>query len=178
VIFHKSDIGGIPFSLMWGGFAIFWEFGVTHQTHNAAARPDLFLTLWGIPFVVMGQYFIWGRFLHAAWGKTHTYYALTNKRVLVVRLTSSRKVVEGFLGSGISISMDERSNGFGSIEFSPDPTYDAYSARRKGRPNLLLDFSRLAFYDIPSVREVYEAVRGARERSTDPSETLINTRRT
>src|SRR4051794_10996940 len=83
VIFHKEDLYLIPFSLMWGGFAIFWELGVT-GSFGQFKNSSSFFTLWGIPFVVMGQYLIWGRFLYAAWKKRKIAYGLTPKRVLIL----------------------------------------------------------------------------------------------
>jgi hypothetical protein len=85
VIFHKEDAFLIPFSLLWGGFAIFWEaaasgmVGLARRDH----APGFFL-LWGIPFVLIGQYLIWGRFLYAAWLKKSTYYGVTNRRVIII----------------------------------------------------------------------------------------------
>ena len=65
VIFHSDDWYMIPFSLFWGGFAIFWEsmaLGVWTRTPKPAA-PSIFMTIWGIPFVAIGQCLIWGRFI-------------------------------------------------------------------------------------------------------------------
>ncbi|HEY6263813.1 MAG TPA: hypothetical protein VIW93_03335 [Candidatus Acidoferrum sp.] len=87
VIFHSDDWAAVPFSLLWGGFAIFWEAGALGYWGNGSrgGGPSLFMVIWGVPFVLIGQYMIWGRFLNDAWLKRRTYYAITNKRLLIVQ---------------------------------------------------------------------------------------------
>lgn len=60
VIFHKEDAYLIPFSLLWGGFTIFWEAAASGfvWSSNGATEPSFF-SLWGIPFVLVGQYLTW-----------------------------------------------------------------------------------------------------------------------
>jgi hypothetical protein len=61
----------IPFSLLWGGFAIFWLLGASRIANFWTNRPDKTLqwfgVVWGTPFVLVGQYMIWGRFVHNYW---------------------------------------------------------------------------------------------------------------
>ena len=101
VIFHSDDWAAIPFSLFWGGFAIFWEAGVLgYWGNNPHHNPiSWFMALWGVPFVVIGQYIIWGRFLVDAWLKRRTYYAVTNRRVLILLEGWKRKSRFYFLES-------------------------------------------------------------------------------
>jgi hypothetical protein len=88
VIFHAEDWGVIPFSLLWDGFAIFWFLGASGLGDFSTHRPDKtfqwFGVIWGTPFVLAGQYLIWGRFIYNRWRKQRTYYALTNRRALIV----------------------------------------------------------------------------------------------
>jgi hypothetical protein len=93
MIFHSDDWYTIPFSLMWGGFTIFWEAAALGYWGNTSkgGGHSTFMAIWGIPFVVMGQYMIWGRFLVDAWCKHRTYYAVTNRRVLIVQEAWHRK---------------------------------------------------------------------------------------
>src|SRR6478735_6022360 len=83
-LLSSKDAYLIPFSLMWGGFAIVWEGGVLLTMAGANGAP-IFVALWGIPFVVAGQYLIWGRFLVKRWDRRRTVYAVTDQRVLVLR---------------------------------------------------------------------------------------------
>jgi len=122
VILHKEDWGTIPFSLLWGGFAIFWLLGASGMGNLWTNRPDKtfqwFGVIWGTPFVLMGQYMIWGRFVYGYWKKQRTYYALATRRALIV--------VNGFRGRTASsayfenmtiIDKSVRHDGIGSISF-------------------------------------------------------------
>src|ERR1700722_12459833 len=77
--FRSADALLIPFSLVWGGFAIFWESAVVAE--NA---PILF-RLWGIPFICVAIYIIAGRFFVDAWLRSRTSYYVTDRAAYIVR---------------------------------------------------------------------------------------------
>lgn len=164
VIFRMSDWISIPFSLLWGGFAIFWEAaasGLLARTRHLHTALHLsFFSLWGIPFVLMGQYIIWGRFFYSAWRKARTYYALTNKRVIVKNGRPSSAVKSGYLDRLVSASLTTRRDGLGTIEFGPEPfPHNSLFTRGRNQPmKMAVDLSRLAFFDIPDAEIVYRQV--------------------
>ena len=101
----------IPFSLIWGGFAIFWE------TTVLAANGPTFMKLWGVPFVLIGLYLIAGRFLLDAWLRRRVHYAVTNKRVLISRTGLFRNFSCLNLDQLPGLSLSESSGGRGTIRF-------------------------------------------------------------
>lgn len=174
VIFHQRDLFTIPFSLLWGGFAIFWEWGVTgHFVGSPHGHPaPAFFELWGIPFVVIGQYLIWGRFVYTAWKKGRTYYGITNKRVIVICEGFGRKVIDGYLRNLDSASLSLRSDGIGTIEFGR-PTMTAFKwdfAQRSRNNQIDIDLGSLVFFDIPDARAVYQIVQAQRELAAKTTE--------
>jgi hypothetical protein len=119
VIFHSDDWYAIPFSLLWGGFAIFWEVSVLGGWGNVSHGNPIswFFTLWGIPFVVIGQFMIWGRFFFDAWLKRRTYYAVTNRRVLVLQEGWKQKT--RFTQLEAVVGMEIEGEAIGTIWFGP-----------------------------------------------------------
>jgi hypothetical protein len=142
----------IPFSLMWGGFAIFWEASVL-AFGRGPNGPPIFFMLWGIPFVVVGQYFIWGRFLVKRWDRKRTVYAVTNQRVLMLRGRSLQSI---FMSQLPPIVQSSRVDGSGSLEFgSTGGSYGYAVWANSGMDLFAMGRVPLAFYDIPNVTEVY-----------------------
>jgi hypothetical protein len=156
VIFHKEDALLIPFSFLWGGFAIFWEASVAGIWRNSAKGQWTLGILWGIPFVLIGQYLIWGRFVYAAWLKRRTHYAVTNRRVLVVQDGWRRQTASAYIDSLPSVVKESGSNGIGILRFGPQITLS--SNRGWGPWNSLSVSGVPTFVDIEDVDSVYRLV--------------------
>jgi len=162
VIFHSQDRYLIPFSFMWGGFAIFWELSVLGYwdvPHRAGANPiNWFMILWGIPFVLLGQHFIWGRFVLDLWRKKKTFYAVTDKRLLILEEFRSRKLTAVRLTENAILDKSTRQDGIGTLRFGmPQATSSRYNWQG-------FDFDsdrRPSFRDIEDVERVYSLISNA-----------------
>lgn len=91
VRFTGADAFLVPFSILWAGFAVFWEFTAI----RTASQP--FFVIWGVPFVLLGLYFIFGRFIVKGRRKRITAYGLTDRRAIVC--VGDRTVVDSPLGN-------------------------------------------------------------------------------
>lgn len=111
ILFRKSDVFLVPFSLLWGGFTLFWEYNV----FNSGA-PTFFLLFGGV-FVIAGLFFIFGRFIFDMWIRQNTVYALTNERVLILAGLFSQTLRALNLKSLPVISLEISSDGRGTIMF-------------------------------------------------------------
>ena len=121
IIFHTYDIFMIPFSLMWGGFAFFWESTVI------GSDAPLFFKLWGIPFVLVGLYMIFGRFIFDKKEREGTFYALTDGRVLIKSGVFNRKLTSLNLQKLSELSLTKKEDGRGTIKFGESNHMDMFA---------------------------------------------------
>ncbi len=115
LILRAADLLLIPFSLLWGGFAFFWEWAVLTKVPTSADPIGRIFPLWGIPFVLAGVYLIIGRFFTDAWIRSRTAYAVTNQRILIASGVFSRKVESFPLRTLPQLELTEKSSGRGTI---------------------------------------------------------------
>jgi hypothetical protein len=113
LMLRADDALMIPFSLVWGGFAVFWESQVWRMH-----APGVF-KLWGIPFVCVGLYITVGRFFYDAWRRSRTAYGVTTQRVLIASGGVAPALKSLDLGTLPSVSLSERPDGSGTITFGP-----------------------------------------------------------
>jgi hypothetical protein len=110
MIFRPTDIFLIPFSLIWGGFALFWNV-------SAWNNSDLSFKLFGLPFLIVGFYVIFGRFLIDMGLRRNLTYFVTNKRILVERRSTGSNTKSLDINRLPALELDERSDGSGAIRF-------------------------------------------------------------
>jgi hypothetical protein len=156
LVLRGSDALAIPFSLLWCGFAIFWEHGVV--TSNAPA----FFMLWGIPFVLVGLYMVVGRFFFDAQQRARTFYAVTPERILIVSGVFSRKVKSLNLRTLSDVSLSENRNGEGDITFGPQSPFPSFFSN-SGWPGAQQQAPK--FELLAEAKAVFEKIRGAQRGS-------------
>lgn len=172
VVFHKQDLFLIPFSFFWGGFAIFWEGSVSgFWNHGSRNGAWTFGMIWDIPFVVIGQYLIWGRFLYDLWLKGRTYYAVTNRRVIVVQKGWSKKIVTAYLDSLPALTREGSDSGIGTLSFAPNASFSGFTGPSSGNRNNWGAWNSMSvgstpvFRDIANLGYVYRLVSDLREKA-------------
>jgi hypothetical protein len=159
-LFGSKDLYLVPFSLLWGGGTLFWEGGVIWSWLNAPGGAPIFFLFWGIPFVVVGQYLIWGRFIVKRRDRRRTFYAVTNQRVLVLKGRSLQSV---FLNQLPSVNQSARADGSGSLEFGPGSGPFGYAIwSDTGMDFFTRGLAPPAFYDIADVNQVHRLIIQAR----------------
>lgn len=116
-VFRGSDVFMIPFSLFWGGFAIFWEVMALSIPKDDAGAVVYVFPLFGLPFVIVGLYMIFGRFIYDAKKRGKTFYGLTDQRAIIVSGLFSKSVKSLNLVTLTDVSLKEKSDLSGTITF-------------------------------------------------------------
>ncbi len=150
LLFTPQDWFWIPFSLMWCGFAIFWEATVV----SSPKSPD-FMKLWGVPFVLVGLYMVVGRFVLDAWLRRGARYAVTNKRVLISRPWPFASFSAMGLRQAPDIVLTVNANGRGTIRFGPAISAGARRNGSMATPSL---DPTMQFLAIDDARRVYQII--------------------
>ena len=165
IIFSSSDWYLIPFSLFWVVFTAFWESAALGYWGNGVqGGSSLFMSLWGLPFVLIGQYLLWGRYVYDGWLKRRTYYGVTSRRILTVQEGWKRRATFSYID--VLPTIDKEGWQSGTIWFGPKLPVLA------GRRQSTRSMSRFslggtpAFVDIDDVAAVASLVLDLREQLT------------
>jgi len=151
LLLRPTDAVVIPTSLLWGGFALYWEYEVV-TTHQFWV-----LQVWGIPFVLIGLFLIVGRFFVDAALRSRSYYGLSDKRILIVigdKLQSYP--LSDISGIGITSGSDRVGSLVFGVPGTPVPT----------NMSVVLPSSRVnfpTFTMIADAQSVYDQIEEARK---------------
>jgi hypothetical protein len=149
LIVRPLEVFLIPFSLLWGGFALFW---------NASAwttEADLSFKLFGLPFLVAGLYITLGRFLIDMILRRRMSYFVTNRRILIQKQSGGAKIKSVGISRLPALELDERSDGAGTIRFGSSGGW--FSGNNSGIWQPTFDPTP-QFIWIPNVRSVYQLI--------------------
>jgi hypothetical protein len=158
LLLTAADAFLIPFSLLWGGFAIFWNVSVW------SIRAPTFFRLWGMPFLAVGLYMIAGRFLHGAWLRGRTIYALTDRRILFLRAGPAEHFRSIDLDYIPQLELEETRRGLGTITFDDRGSSPWSHFGRRGGRSWVPELQGDRFLAIAQPRDVYELIRRETER--------------
>jgi hypothetical protein len=152
IAFHSRDVFMIPFSIFWCGFAIFWTFKAT-----SIGAPPFFL-IFGLGFVCVGLYFVFGRFIQDYIIRRKTVYGLTDARILII--TGLGKLLTLDLKQLNEISLSENKDKTGTITFGSLQSDNALAFIPDWSGKMSRGIPK--FEMIENVRQVYDMLNRAK----------------
>jgi hypothetical protein len=158
IVFRRTDWAIILFSLAWTAVAISWVTGALRYGINVLLNPCPNVVIVGV--LGFGLYMLVGRFLDDARQRSRTWYALTDRRALILYVgkTVCFNAVEG--PDCKTVTLQRHANGSATIIFESKEV-DPYWVLREGRGGFLDETrpSSPAFEGIDTADEVYALLR-------------------
>jgi hypothetical protein len=164
-VFRPTDVLLVPFSLLWCGFAVFWDLSAM------SSGAPLFFALWGVLFVLVGLYLVAGRFVVRVVSSRHTRYTITDRRVLVHGGWSGSRLRTQYLNSLPPPVITEESDGSGSLAFGGFPGVgDAFTTGLRSGWRVWSSEPSLTpiLWDVPDIRRVRDLVARAQTQPGSP----------
>jgi hypothetical protein len=167
LVLHMADLFIVPFFVVWTGFACFWELSVLAiflENGGNLASPAIIMPLFGLPFVGIGFFMLGGRFIGDALVRRRTFYALTDRRVLLVTGLRGQSVTTLPLEKIDNVGLTLHRNGRGTITFGGSPdvarfgSVTVYTGSRGNSPG-----SMPAFDHIADPKKAYDLVLKAQD---------------
>ena len=158
--FTLMDLFLVPFSLQWGGFAIYSQLS-EFIFDTGQEDIDITFALFGSLFVLVGLYLIFGRFIYKRWRKLRTYYAITNHRILALYTAFGKHYLELDIKSVTEINIRTWADGKGFLIFNEGKSsfFNGNQFYRNTGMDIFSYFKYpLALYDIPNANEVYRLI--------------------
>ena len=150
----EHDIFMLPFGIMWSLFSIIWE--------SAALLASTYIApkLLGIPFVCIGLYLVFGRFILMTYKRRKTVYIITNKRIFFF---INNQVQTLNYHTHLTRKITWHPDGFGSIRFyiptpEPDNFFGIFTSGQ---------LSRLPSYELENLPDVAHVLRILTETKAD-----------
>ena len=119
-LFTGRDFVMLPFSVIWLSFSVIWEIAAFQS------GAPLFSLLFGLPFVAIGLYLLFGGIIQKIRLKGRTFYAITNQKIMIKR-GNKIEMYDGWDLPPMSIQIHK--NGNGTILFQET----LYSGGRRSR---------------------------------------------
>ncbi|NPA27139.1 MAG: PH domain-containing protein [Chloroflexi bacterium] len=159
---RPSDGFRFAFGLVWLCFSLFWEASALAMAFQAKAKGQGDFVVWifplfGLPFVLIGLYWVVGQFWMDAWRRARTCYGVTDRRILILSpsLWKGRILKSLDLASLGEITLHERGDGYGTILFGSEMPWFTQYHYWWGIP---FRYTVPQFENIPEARRVYNLI--------------------
>lgn len=158
-LFSPADLFMIPFGLFWLGFSIFWMVMASAGARTAPGSMGIIFPLFGLPFVLIGLYLVFGRFIYTHYRRKSTYYAVTDKRIIIMTKRVNKTVRSEKISSFTTMDKYVRRDGTGTITFGmlPYPMEYSTSGMYYGRRSYYRN-TGFALENIADVDHVYRII--------------------
>lgn len=176
VLLDANDIFLVPFSLLWCGFAFFWEGSVIAallrgETKSGNGGDLLEFAIFGVIPILVGLYMVVGRFFGKRWLRRRTHYFVTNERAVSLIKVKAGRILSLDLERLTALRKSVRKDGVGTIQLEKQSPWA--NSRDNNGLDVIMYLSRRqrpppVFYDIRDADRVYELIDELRREGRTP----------